>query len=183
MHFSYRPYILYFWHPDFTLVFTVHSGFSLMAVRLQVFFSFLSAHKLRHINRPKKKKVNNMSTRERPRKTQWLDKMAKPSLKYHLQLKTKEKTMLGCWRYWLGNSKGRKAIYMKVEKQRFSKQMFAETLRDNQFSSVQFSCSVMSNSLQPHGLQHARLPCPSTTPRVYSNFWETIGLWNFNRLC
>ena len=35
--------------------------------------------------------------------------------------------------------------------------------------SVQFSCSVMSNSLQPHGLQHARPPCPSPTPRVYSN--------------
>ena len=34
---------------------------------------------------------------------------------------------------------------------------------------VQFICSVMSNSLQPHGLQHARSPCPSTTPRVYSN--------------
>ena len=37
------------------------------------------------------------------------------------------------------------------------------------FSSVQFSCSVMSDSLQPHGLQHARPPCPSPTPRVYSN--------------
>ena len=36
-------------------------------------------------------------------------------------------------------------------------------------SSVQFSCSVMSDSLQPHGLQHARPPCPSPTPRVYSN--------------
>ena len=36
-------------------------------------------------------------------------------------------------------------------------------------SSVQFSCSVVSNSLWPHGLQHARLPCPSPTPRVYSN--------------
>ena len=33
----------------------------------------------------------------------------------------------------------------------------------------QFSCSVMSDSLQPHGLQHARLPCPSPTPRAYSN--------------
>ena len=31
-----------------------------------------------------------------------------------------------------------------------------------QFSSVQFSLSVMSNSLQPHGLQNTRLPCPST---------------------
>ena len=35
--------------------------------------------------------------------------------------------------------------------------------------SVQFSCSVMSNSLQPHGLQHARPLCPSTSPGVYSN--------------
>ena len=34
---------------------------------------------------------------------------------------------------------------------------------------VQFSCSVMSNSLWPHGLQHARLPCPSPTPRDYSD--------------
>ena len=35
--------------------------------------------------------------------------------------------------------------------------------------SVQFSCSVMSDSLRPHGLQHARLLCPSPTPRVCSN--------------
>ena len=35
--------------------------------------------------------------------------------------------------------------------------------------SVQFSHSVESNSLWPHGLQHARLPCPSPTPRTYSN--------------
>ena len=35
--------------------------------------------------------------------------------------------------------------------------------------SVQFSSSVMSDSLRPHGLQHARPPCPSTTPGVYSN--------------
>ena len=35
--------------------------------------------------------------------------------------------------------------------------------------SVQFSHSVMSNSLLPHELQHARPPCPSPTPGVYSN--------------
>ena len=35
--------------------------------------------------------------------------------------------------------------------------------------SVQFSHSIMSNSLWPHGLQHARPPCPSPTPGVYSN--------------
>jgi len=34
---------------------------------------------------------------------------------------------------------------------------------------VQFSCSVMSNYLWPHGLQHTRPPCPSLTPRVCSN--------------
>ena len=34
--------------------------------------------------------------------------------------------------------------------------------------SVQFSCSVMSNSLQPHGLQHTRPHCPSPTPGVCS---------------
>ena len=37
------------------------------------------------------------------------------------------------------------------------------------FSLVQFSHSVVSDSLQPHGLQHARLPCPSPTPGTYSN--------------
>ena len=36
-------------------------------------------------------------------------------------------------------------------------------------SSVQFSCSVVSDSLQPHESQHIRLPCPSPTPRVHSN--------------
>ena len=38
----------------------------------------------------------------------------------------------------------------------------------NSFS-VQFSPSVMSDSLRPHGLQHARLPGPLPTPRAYSN--------------
>ena len=35
---------------------------------------------------------------------------------------------------------------------------------------VQFSCSVVSYSLPPHGLQHAKLPCPSPTPGAYSNW-------------
>ena len=35
--------------------------------------------------------------------------------------------------------------------------------------SYQFSHSVVSNSLWPHGLQHARTPCPSWTPGVYSD--------------
>ena len=37
------------------------------------------------------------------------------------------------------------------------------------FTSVQFSHSVMSDSLRPHESQHARPPCPSPTPGVYSN--------------
>ena len=37
------------------------------------------------------------------------------------------------------------------------------------FSSVESSLSVMSDSLQPNGLQHARPPCPSPTPGVDSN--------------
>ena len=37
------------------------------------------------------------------------------------------------------------------------------------FSSVQFNCSVVSDSLRPHEPQHARPPCPSPTPGVYPN--------------
>ena len=45
-------------------------------------------------------------------------------------------------------------------------------------SKVQFSCSVVSNSLQPHRLQHARLPCPSPTPRAYSNSCPSSQWWD-----
>ena len=55
------------------------------------------------------------------------------------------------------------------------KQIF-NTTNVFQLSSVQFSRSVMSNSLQPHGLQNARPPCPSPTPRVYSNSWP-LSRW------
>ena len=37
------------------------------------------------------------------------------------------------------------------------------------FSSVHFSCSVVSESLWPHEPQHSRPPCPSPTPRVHPN--------------
>ena len=42
------------------------------------------------------------------------------------------------------------------------------------FSSIQFSLSVMPDSLRIHGLQHTRPTCPSPTPRVYSN----SGAWS-----
>ena len=44
-------------------------------------------------------------------------------------------------------------------------------------SSVQFSHSVVSDSLWPHGLQHTRLPCPSPTPRAYSNSCPSRWWW------
>ena len=48
--------------------------------------------------------------------------------------------------------------------------------------SVQFSHSVMADSLWPQGLQHTRLPCPSTTPRAYSNSCPLSLLSPFNHL-
>ena len=44
-----------------------------------------------------------------------------------------------------------------------------------QHSVQSFSHSVMSNSLWPHGLQHARIPCPSPTPGVHSNSCPLSG--------
>ena len=41
---------------------------------------------------------------------------------------------------------------------------------------LSFSCSVVSNSLRPHGLQHSRLPCPSPSPRAGSNL-RPLSWW------
>ena len=46
---------------------------------------------------------------------------------------------------------------------------------DSTYTNHQFSRLVMSNSLRPHGLQHARPPCPTPTPRVYSNSCHWVG--------
>ena len=55
--------------------------------------------------------------------------------------------------------------------------LFLDVLNIKQmYSSVQFSRSVMSDSLRPHELQHARPPCQSPTPRVYSNSYPSIHL-------
>ena len=43
-------------------------------------------------------------------------------------------------------------------------------------ASVQFSRSVASDSLPPHGLQPVRTPCPSQTPGVYTNSWSLLKL-------
>ena len=45
-------------------------------------------------------------------------------------------------------------------------------------SSIQFSRSAVSDSLQPHELQHAKPPCPSPTPRVYSDSCPSSRWWH-----
>ena len=55
--------------------------------------------------------------------------------------------------------------------------MFCNLKYENTYS-VQFSCSVVSDSLRPHELQHARLPCPSTTPGVHSNSRPSSRWWH-----
>ena len=70
-----------------------------------------------------------------------------------------------------------KEIQPKKKKNRVNKDLMVST-EDHikrkkqeyyQFSSVQFSRSVMSDSLRPHELQHTRPPCPSPTPGVHPN--------------
>ena len=53
---------------------------------------------------------------------------------------------------------------------------------ESAFSSVQFSHSVKSDSLQLHELQHARPPCRSPTPRVHSNSMLLLLLSRFSRV-
>ena len=50
------------------------------------------------------------------------------------------------------------------------------------YVSVQFSCSVVSDSLRPHELQHARPPCPSPTPRVYPKLMSITSVMPSNHL-
>ena len=56
-------------------------------------------------------------------------------------------------------------------KQKINKetQTLNDTIDQLDLSSVQFSRSVVSDSLRPHESQHVRPPCPSPTPGVYSN--------------
>ena len=53
----------------------------------------------------------------------------------------------------------------------------SERAGNDQSNLVQFSRSVVSDSLQSHGLQHARLPCPSPTPRHCSD-WCPLRWWS-----
>ena len=53
---------------------------------------------------------------------------------------------------------------------------FSTLVKVEPCGSVKFSCSVMSDSLRPHEAQYTRTPCPSPTPRVYSN-WCPLSRW------
>ena len=59
------------------------------------------------------------------------------------------------------------AVWPLVTYHRYTSKSKVKSLRPAE--SVQFSHSVVSNSLRPHELQHARPPCPSPTPGVHSN--------------
>ena len=66
---------------------------------------------------------------------------------------------------WLQNSQsglGAQTVYQQCSQ-------LWNNLTKHPNGSVQFSRSVMSDSLQPHELQHARPPCSSSIPRVYPN--------------
>ena len=66
--------------------------------------------------------------------------------------------------------KGRPGVLQFMGLQRVEHNWVTElSWTEHTSSSVQFSCLVVSDSLQPHILQNARPPCPSPTPRVYPN--------------
>ena len=91
---------------------------------------------------------------------------------------------------WYNRTLGSIDIFQDITSQRKTEYTFSSSVHEtfsrinyisghkislNKFSSVQVNCSVMSDSLQPHGLQHTRPPCPLPTPGVYSNSFHWVG--------
>ena len=60
-------------------------------------------------------------------------------------------------------------MFASIQFKIVGKEMLPQLEKRNLTFSIQFSLSVVPNSLQLHGLQHARFPCPSATPRACSN--------------
>ena len=71
---------------------------------------------------------------------------------------SKEELRASWWKW-----KGRVKSWFKTQHSKYED----HGIQSHQFSSVQFSRSVVSNSLQPHESQHSRPSCPSPNPRVY----------------
>ena len=97
---------------------------------------------------------------------QWYIKVSEPLL----QVFFKELTFT-----W-GINEAVPATKMRKNKERQEYQEVTNDIYKDSGNSVQFSHSVVSNSLRSHGLQHARPPCPSPTPRIYSNSC-TLSRW------
>ena len=72
-------------------------------------------------------------------------------------------------RWWSGNRVPINLYQMNVILCLYKKGQGTKALLVLSKVSVQFSCSVVSDSLWPHGLLHTRPPCPSPAPRAYSN--------------
>ena len=68
---------------------------------------------------------------------------------------------------WISEIRSQQAIKKENERKRADSKQ--PNILSVQFSSVQFSCWVVSDSLWPHESQHVRSPCPSPTPRVHPN--------------
>ena len=77
---------------------------------------------------------------------------------------------------------GTKTQYLRFSKFKINNLLYTGGSCSHTFSSVQFSDSVMSDSLQPHEPQHARPPCPPPTPGAYSNSLSTEPLMPFSHL-
>jgi len=75
--------------------------------------------------------------------------------------------MLWKWYTEYASKLGKLSSGHRTGKGQFSFQSQRQAMPKN--LQVQFSCSVLSDSLWTRGLQHAGLPCPSPTPRAYSN--------------
>ena len=79
---------------------------------------------------------------------------------------------LWCWRRLLRvpwTARRSNQSILKEVSPEYSLERLMPKLKLQYFGSDQISRSVVSDSLQPHGLQHARPPCPSPTPGIYSN--------------